>query len=84
MLEQLGRLGIGREPYLRYQSRLRHICICRAHIGKSIRLLVADAQVRIIDEGGRLLREMTIEPDRLYFGARTPIHNVLRQVSSMS
>lgn len=42
----------------------RHIG--HAHIGKRIRLLIAGAQVRIIDEGGQLLRELTIEPDPLF------------------
>jgi hypothetical protein len=30
------------------------------------------------------LRELTLDPGRRYFGARTPVHNVVRQVSSMS
>lgn len=69
---------------LRYLSQLRHIYIGRAHKGATIRLLVAGPRVRIIREDGQLLRELTLEPDRVYFGARTPVHNVLRQVSSMS
>lgn len=69
---------------LRYQSVLRHIYIGRAHIGSIIRLLVAANHVRIIREDGQLLRELTLDPERLYFGLRTPVHNVLRQVSSMS
>jgi len=69
---------------LRYRSVLRHIYIGRAHQGERIRLLVADAQVRIIREDGQLLRELTLDPDRLYFGTSTPVHNVVRQVSVMS
>lgn len=69
---------------LRYLSVLRHIYIGRAHKGKNIRLLVAGDHVRIVQENGQLLRELTLAPDRLYFGATTPVHNVLRQASSMS
>ena len=69
---------------LRYQSQLRHIYIGRAHKGETIRLLIAEPNVRIVREDGQLLRELTLDPDRRYFGARTPVHNVVRQVSSMS
>jgi transposase InsO family protein len=52
---------------LRYNSRLRHIGLGRAHAGKRIYLLVADLYTRIIDaETGQLLRELTLDPDRDY------------------
>jgi transposase InsO family protein len=69
---------------LRYQSQLRHIYIGRAHKGETIRLLIAEPNVRIVRDDGQLLRELTLDPGRRYFGARTPVHNVVRQVSSMS
>jgi hypothetical protein len=69
---------------LRYQSQLRHIYIGRAHKGETIRLLTAEPNVRIVRDDGQLLRELTLDPSRRYFGARTPVHNVVRQVSSMS
>jgi transposase InsO family protein len=69
---------------LRYLSQLRHIYVGRAHKGATIRLLIAGANVRIVRHDGVLLRELTLDPERLYFGASTPVHNVLRQVSSMS
>jgi transposase InsO family protein len=69
---------------LRYRSQLRHIYIGRAHKGERIRLLIAEPNIRIVREDGQLLRELTLDPDRRYFGARTPVHNVVRQVSSMS
>jgi len=40
--------------------------------------------VRIIQEDGQLLRELTLDADRLCFGLGAPVQNVLRQVSSMS
>jgi transposase InsO family protein len=69
---------------LRYRSQLRHIYIGRAHKGETIRMLIAEPNVRIIREDGQLLRELTLDPSRRYFGSATPVHNVVRQVSSMS
>src|SRR6266566_3985637 len=48
--------------------------------------LDADADVRIITQDGELLRALTLEPNRNYYGlgGRWPVHNVLQQVSSMS
>ena len=71
---------------LRYLGRLRHIRVGALHRNRKVHLLVAGADVRIITTGGDLLRELRLEPDRLYFGlgGRWPVHNVLRQVSSMS
>jgi len=72
---------------LRYLSQLRHIYVGRAHRRERIRLLIADAQVRVIREDGQLLGELTLDPGRDYQRMRTPaapVHNVLRQVSSMS
>ena len=56
----------------------------RAHKGETIRLLVAEPNVRVVRDDGVLLRELTLDPERLYFGASTPVHNDVRQVSSMS
>jgi transposase InsO family protein len=51
---------------LRYQSRLRHIGIGRAHKGQRVLLLVADRDVRVISDQGELLRQLTIDPSRDY------------------
>jgi transposase InsO family protein len=69
---------------LRYLSVLRHIYVGRAHKGAVIRLLIAGDQVRIVREDGQLLRELVMDPATRYFGAAAPVHNVVRQVSSMS
>src|SRR5438128_4665155 len=69
---------------LRYLSVLRHIYIGRAHKGQAIRLLVAGDHVRIVREDGQVLRALTLDSDRRYFGSATPVHNVVTQVSSMS
>jgi transposase InsO family protein len=51
---------------VRYLSRLRHIGLGRAHAGKEVRLLIADAHVRVVGIDGSLLRELVLDPDRDY------------------
>lgn len=52
---------------LRYESRLHHIGIGRAHKNRPIKLLIADRNIRIIDpESGELLRALTLDPTRDY------------------
>jgi transposase InsO family protein len=51
---------------LRYDSRLYKIGVGRAHKGRTIKLLIADQQIRIIDTNGQLLRELTLDPTRSY------------------
>jgi hypothetical protein len=52
---------------LRHNSRLHHIGIGRAHKGRTIKLLIADQDIRIIDANtGQLIRELTLDPTRDY------------------
>jgi transposase InsO family protein len=52
---------------LRYESRLHHIGIGRAHKNRPIKLLIADRDIRIIDpQTGQLIRELTLDPTRDY------------------
>lgn len=51
---------------VRYLSRLRHIGLGRAHAGKEVRLLIADAHVRVVGADGSLLRELVLDADRDY------------------
>jgi hypothetical protein len=51
---------------LRYESRLHHIGLGRAHCGKRVLILVADLEVRVITEDGELLRSLTLDPTRDY------------------
>ena len=70
---------------LRYLSQLRHIYIGRAHKGATIRLLIAEPNVRIVRDDGTLLRELTLDADHVYFGRTPPlVHNHARQVSSIT
>jgi transposase InsO family protein len=75
---------------LRYLSRLYHVGVGRAHSGKAVRLLVADAHIRVVAEDGQLLRELTLDRARDYqpLGTRPGpprvVHDVVRQASAMS
>jgi transposase InsO family protein len=71
---------------LRYLNKLRHIAVGRAHKHRPVRLLIADDDVRIVDENGLLLRHLTLDPTRNYqpLGRPTVVLDVLRQVSGMS
>ena len=39
---------------------------CGAHKGRPVRLLVGDLNVRVIDSNGELIRELTLDPSRVY------------------
>jgi transposase InsO family protein len=52
---------------LRYDSRLHHIAIGRAHKGRTIKLLIANRDIRILDPNtGELIRQLTLNPNRDY------------------
>ncbi len=75
---------------LRYLSRLRHIGVGRHYIGARITLLVAGTHIRVVDEDGRLIRELTLDPARDYQPLGTPTgrpkigHYVPRQVGTIT
>lgn len=51
---------------LRHDSRLHHIGIGAAHKGKPVTLLVADLDIRVIDQHGELIRALTLNPTKDY------------------
>jgi transposase InsO family protein len=51
---------------LRYGSRLYKIGLGRAHKGRVIKLLIADQSIRVVDLNGELIRELTLDPSRVY------------------
>jgi transposase InsO family protein len=51
---------------VRYHSKLYKIGLGRAHKGRTIKLLIADQQIRVIDLQGQLIRELTLDPTRNY------------------
>lgn len=75
---------------LRYLSRLRHIALGRAHKYQRVTILVAGRHVRVVDDDGSLIRELTIDPALSYQRLGTPPgrptlgHHDLRQVATIS
>lgn len=72
---------------LRYLGKLRHIRVGAKHRNRKVHLLVAGADVRVVTTDGVLLRALTLNAARDYQGlgtGRWPVHDVLRQASTMS
>jgi transposase InsO family protein len=51
---------------LRHLSRLYKIGVGRAHKGRTVKLLIADLDIHVIDQDGQLLRQLTLDPTRTY------------------
>jgi transposase InsO family protein len=57
---------------LRYQSKLRHLGVGRRYTGTRVMLLVADRDVRVINDDGELLAQFTINPTKDYQPQKRP------------
>jgi transposase InsO family protein len=51
---------------VRYAGRLRHIGVGRRHAGKTVAMLVAGRDIRILDSTGEVIRQLTLDPSRDY------------------
>ncbi len=51
---------------LRYNSRLHHIGLGRRFAGVRVVVLTADLEIRVLTEGGEVLRELKLDPTRDY------------------
>ena len=51
---------------LRYRGRLLHVRIGHHHRGKHVRLYIVDEHIRVLDESGQYLGEITINPEKNY------------------
>jgi hypothetical protein len=51
---------------VRYAGRLHHIGVGRRHAGKTVAMLVAGRDIRILDDAGELIRQLTLDPTRDY------------------
>lgn len=49
---------------LRHKGKLHHIGVGRIHRHKSVIMLVADLDVRILTEEGETLRHLTLDPTK--------------------
>jgi len=60
------RIDKGGKVTLRHGTRLHHIWVGHAHKGKRVTMLVDGLDVRVISDGGELLRRLTLDPTRDY------------------
>jgi hypothetical protein len=61
---------------LRYKGRMLHVRIGHHHRGRHVRLFIIDDHIRVVDESGEFLGEITINPDKTYQTmARQPDEN---------
>jgi transposase InsO family protein len=51
---------------LRHNSKLHHVGLGRRHAGARVLVLVHDLHIRVLDEAGKLIRELTLDPSRNY------------------
>lgn len=57
---------------LRYKTKMRHIAVGRDHRGTRIIILQKARDVRLINQDGEILRQITLEDDKLYYGTGRP------------
>jgi hypothetical protein len=70
---------------LRYNSRLHHVGLGRKLAGTRVLVLVAGLDVRVLNEDGELLRQLTLDPSLDYQRQRPWTgSDVPRQVCTMS
>jgi len=60
------RVDVGGNVSLRHNSKLFHIGIGRAHKGTRVRLYIAGMDIRVVTIDGKLIRELTLDPTRIY------------------
>jgi transposase InsO family protein len=60
------RVDVGGNVSLRHESKLFHIGIGRAYTGTKVRLYIADLDIRVVTLDGKLLRQLTLDPTRIY------------------
>jgi transposase InsO family protein len=53
---------------LRYRSKLHHVSVGREHKGKRVLILMADLDVRVIDDDGVMIRHLELDPSVNYQG----------------
>jgi hypothetical protein len=66
------RIDSGGNVTLRYKSKLLHLGVGRRCAGTRVLLLVADRDVRVVNDDGELLAEFTINPNKTYQTQKRP------------
>ena len=47
---------------LRYRSKLHHVGVGRGHQGTRVLILMADLDIRVLDEDGVMIRHLELDP----------------------
>jgi len=68
---------------LRFMSQLRHIYVGRAHKREPVVLFIAGAHIRICTDDGLPIRELVMDPNRIY-QRMTPPRLVANQLGQRS
>jgi transposase InsO family protein len=66
------RIDSGGKVTLRYRSKLLHLGVGGRYRGTRVMLLVAERDVRVINDDGELLAEFTIDPTKTYQTQKRP------------
>jgi len=66
------RIDTGGNVTLRYRSKLLHLGVGRRYSATRVMLLVADRDVRVLNDDGELLAEFTIDPTKTYQTQKRP------------
>ncbi|MGH8828698.1 MAG: integrase core domain-containing protein, partial [Jiangellaceae bacterium] len=66
------RIDSGGKVTLRYRSKLLHLGVGRRYRGTRVMLLIAERDVRVINDDGELLAEFTIDPNKTYQTQKRP------------
>jgi transposase InsO family protein len=66
------RIDSGGKVTLRYRSKLLHLGVGRRYAHARVMLLVADRDVRVINDDGELLAQFTIDPTKTYQTQKRP------------
>jgi transposase InsO family protein len=51
---------------IRYKGRLHHIGLGRKHAGRTVAVLIAGRDIRVLDNTGQLIRQLELDPTRDY------------------
>ncbi len=65
-------IDTGGKATLRHRSKVLHLGVGRRYAGTRVMLLVADRDVRVINDDGELLAQFTIDPTKTYQTQKRP------------
>lgn len=57
---------------LRHRTTLYKILVGKEHVREPVKLLVDGLNIRVVDRNGELLRELILDPNKIYQGTGAP------------